>query len=385
MDGIETQLLITLTRELIRCRTGPGDERAAAEFLLDRMPGLGFTDVAQDKLGNVTGVIQGQKTGPTLLLDAHTDTIGVAPGVPWTYAPYEGQVVGGRIYGRGASDMKGALAAMLTAATRVKPSSLAGKLVVSASVMEEVLEGAALRSVMDRFKPDYVVIGEASELKIVRGGRGRAEIVIETTGRPAHTSAPHQGVNAVEAMLPVIQNIQSMEPGSHPVLGQGVMVLTDIISEPYPGHSVIPSVCRATYDRRLLVGESQASVLEALGGLGTIPGAGLEVRLARGKYRAFTGEVVEMDKWFPAWVLETGHPFLRAAAGALTQAGLDAGFTTYQFCTNAAYSIGIAGVPTIGFGPSRESLVHIVDEYVEIEQLAGAARGYRALIETLLA
>jgi putative selenium metabolism hydrolase len=385
MHEIDAQLVVRLTQELIRRKTGPGDEQAVAEFLLEVMPGLGFQEVALDVLGNVTGVIQGAEQGPTLLFDAHTDTIGVAPGVPWTYEPYQGTVAGSRLYGRGASDMKGALAAMLAAAAAADRSRLAGRVVVSASVMEEVLEGAALKAVMARFKPDYVVIGEASDLKIVRGGRGRAEILIETIGRPAHTSAPHQGINAVEAMLPVIQGIQAMKPGSHPVLGEGVMVLTDIISEPYPGHSVIPSRCRATYDRRLLVGETQAGLFESLDNLETIPGATLDTRLATGEYRTFTGEVVAMEKWFPAWLLETSHPFVHAAAGALEKAGLEVSFTTYQFCTNAAYSIGTAGVPTIGFGPSQEILVHIVDEFVEIEQLAGAARGYRALMETLLA
>ena len=89
-------------------------------------------------------------------------------------------------------------------------------------------------------------------------------------------------------------------------------------------------------------------------------------------------------KWFPAWLIERSHPFVAAAARGLQAAGLAVEYGTYNFCTNGAYSAGIATVPTIGFGPSPEALAHTVDEYVELEQLHSCARGYRAIIESVL-
>ncbi|MCQ4379972.1 peptidase dimerization domain-containing protein, partial [Clostridioides difficile] len=91
--------------------------------------------------------------------------------------------------------------------------------------------------------------------------RGRGEIVVETFGKPAHSANPEKGVNAVYKMANVIQKIQQLVPPTHPVLGDGILVLTDIKSSPYPGASVVPDYCKATFDRRLLVGETREGVL----------------------------------------------------------------------------------------------------------------------------
>ena len=99
--------------------------------------------------------------------------------------------------------MKGALAAMVHAAAGVDRRRMKGRVVVSASPMEEVLEGTALQEVMRRYPPDFVVIGEATDLNLARGGRGRAEVHLETLGIPAHSSAPHLGRNAALDMMKV--------------------------------------------------------------------------------------------------------------------------------------------------------------------------------------
>lgn len=384
MPDIQTQSIITLTQQLVQISSESGREEKIAAFLSKEMLALGFDNVWSDEHGSVVGEIHCARSGPTILLDAHIDTVGVAPGAAWKYDPYGGELADGRIYGRGASDMKGALGAMLAAAAALDRDRLAGRVIVVGSVLEEVLEGVALKAVMDATGPDYVVIGEASELRLVRGGRGRAEIHLETIGRPSHSSAPQNGVNAVHAMITAIQAIDTLELPTHPVIGEAIMALTDIISEPYPGHSVIPSRCHATYDRRLMPGETRESVLESLVGLPTIPEARLNVAIAEGEYTSFTGTVLRSEKWFPAWLLETTDPFVQKAAAGLQKAGLVVDYDTYRFCTNAAYSIGTAGVPTVGFGPSCEDLVHISDEYIQVEQLLTAARGYKGIVESVL-
>lgn len=373
-----------LAQQLVRLPGEAGDEQRVSEFLLAAMPALGFERVAMDANGSVTGEIEGTRAGPTLLFDAHTDTVGIAPGVPWQQAPHGAAIANGRLYGRGSTDMRGALAAMLAAAAGVERNRLAGRVVVCASVLEEVLEGVALRAVMERAQPDFVVIGEPSNLRLVHGGRGRAEIKLTAIGRPGHTSAPQHALNAVLALLPAMQAIEALPMPVHPQVGSAIIALTDIISEPYPGHSVVPSICRATYDRRLLPGETESDVLAALTALQLPGGAQLQVAIATGEYRAFTGSVLACRKWFPAWYIERSHPLVEAAARGLQAAGLAVEYGTYNFCTNGAYSAGIAAVPTIGFGPSPEALAHTVDEYVELEQLHGCARGYRAIIESVL-
>ncbi len=376
--------LIRFTQELVRLPSEAGQEKAVADYLLGLFGELGYDTTRMDRFGNVIAEIHGAAPGPTLLLDAHTDTVGVPPGADWSKDPYGGEISGDRLYGRGSSDMKGSLAAMIVALSALDRSKLSGRVVLSASVLEEVLEGAALEHVMHATRPDFVIIGEASDLQIIRGGRGRAEILLEVQGRPSHSSAPEQGINAVEGMLNAVRALGDIDLPEHPFVGRAILVLTDIISEPYPGHSVIPTRCRATFDRRLLPGENRDAVLEPLARLPTIQGAKLQASIRTGKYTSFTGLELTLEKWFPAWLLAADHPIVRRAGAGLAAAGLPISHGAYNFCTNAAYSIGKAGVPTIGFGPSVEAMAHITDEYVELEALEKACMGFMAIIRSLL-
>ena len=362
--------LIAFTQSLIRCPSPPGEESAVVDLILAEMRAVGFDAFWRDDVGNAVGVIMGAEPGLTLLLDSHCDTVGIAPGVPWQHDPFGGEIEDGFIYGRGAADMKGALAAMIHAAAGVERRRLRGRVLVTATVMEENLEGAALKAVMDATPPDFVVIGEATELRLVRGGRGRAEIHLETIGRPAHSSTPHLGRNAVLDMLPVIQAIAKLPLPVDPFLGPGVLALTDIISDPYPAYSVIPSRCRVTYDRRLLAGETEADVLSAMTGLPGLEGIELRAAIAQGEHQTYTGAMLHGPKFLPAWLLDETDPFVQTALQGLRAAGLDPAFGAYRFCTNAAYSAGTAGVPTVGFGPGREADAHVIDERLAVEESA---------------
>ena len=384
MALIDTDKLIRTTQDMIQIPSEAGQELEIAKYLLDEMDIQGFDDVSVDEYGTVTGVVEGAQPGPTIVMDAHTDTVGVAPTTRWTYDPYGGEIIEDRLYGRGSSDMKGSLAAMMAAAVSIDRSKNAGRVVVSASVMEEVLEGAALEMVIDHYKPDFVIIGEASDMKIVHGGRGRAEIQVETIGQPAHTSAPHQGINAVEAMIPAIQAIQNLKLPTDPFVGEAVVALSEIISEPYPTQSVIPYRCRAKFDRRLIPGENQHNVLDEFKNLPTLSGATLNAAITIGEYKSCTDRIVRREKWFPAWHLDRDHELVQAAMRALASLGMPVAYGAYNFCTNAAYSIGVAKVPTIGFGPSPESLAHIADEYVLVEDLISTATVYQAILNELM-
>ena len=376
--------LIQFTQQLIRQPSPSCAEGPLAQIVVDEMKRLGFDRVWIDKNGSAIGQIEAARPGPTLLFDAHIDTVGVAPGSLWTRDPFGGEIADSCLYGRGAADMKGALAAMLYAAGCVDKTKLAGKAVISASVMEEVYEGGALKTVMDEVRPDFVVIGEASELNLARGGRGRAEIHLETMGEPAHSSSPHLGVNAIYLMMKVIAAVDKIELGEHPLLGPAIFAMTDIISEPYPAYSVIPARCKATYDRRLLPGETEAAVLGAITSLPALKGIKFNARIAEGGHQTYTGQTLTCHKFFPAWELEESHPFVQKALSGLRASGLDPAMRAYRFCTNAAYSIGVAGVPTIGFGPGAEGDAHVVDEKIRLDDLERAALGYKGIIEAVL-
>lgn len=387
-----TEIASRLCRDLIRCPSVSGEEGQAAATLQERMNNLGFDSVSIDRYGNVIGIIEGESNGPTVLLDGHIDTVPVVDEAEWSVPPFEGIVSEGRIYGRGASDMKGAVAAMTAAACRFRDETSGrfnGRICVAGVVHEECFEGIAAREISAKVKPDFVVIGEASELNLKIGQRGRAEIVVETFGVPAHSANPEKGVNAVHMMMRLIERIEQVTPLEQPVLGQGICVLTDIKSTPYPGASVVPSSCRATYDRRLLVGEDEESVLAPFKQIiaelsDAIPEFKAKVYFAEGEENCYTGDTIKGLRFFPAWLHDESEPFMQDVLGELRLAGLEPAISHYAFCTNGSHYAGEAGIRTLGYGPSRENLAHTTDEYIEVEQLEKGVNGYHAILKGLL-
>ncbi len=362
-----------------------GGEGPVADRVVDEMRRLQYDEVGIDAAGNAVGVVEGAAAGPTILFDAHMDTVDVHPRDAWSHDPFGGDLVDGRIYGRGSSDMKGSLAAMIHGIGRLDRRVLRGRAVVSASVGEELIEGAALRTVMQEHAADFVVIGEASELDVVRSGRGRAEWVVTTKGVPSHASTPDEGVNAVHAMRAVIESVEALPMRSDAFVGDGVMCLTDIISIPHPAHSVVPSGCRATYERRLIPGDTQEGLAEEMRAACARADVGdVNIRLADTDYTTYTGVRWETPKWFAPWELPETHELVQQSLAALGSIGQRPGLRSYQFCTNGAHSAGCAGIPTIGYGPSREDQAHVTDEYVEVDQLLEASSGYQAIARTML-
>lgn len=286
--------------------------------------------------------------------------------------------------------MKGAVAAMVYAVAAIAQSEQrpAGDLCVSGTVQEENFEGIAFDHVLEQVKPDVVIIGEATELRLNIGQRGRGEIAVHTYGKSVHSANPQVGINAVTKMCPVIEGIGELKPVVHEVLGQGIAVITDIISTPYPGSSVVPNHCRITIDRRLLVGETEASVLAQFNDIlikveEADPDFSGQTELVKGEAPCYTGQKIEGLRFFPAWLMDRNSQVVLEAEKALKEAGLARTIGTYSFCTNGSQSAGVRGIDTLGFGPSRENLAHSVDEYVEVAQLEGAFRGYFALARAL--
>ena len=111
----------------------------------------------------------------------------------------------------------------------------------------------------------------------------------------------------------------------------------------------------------------------------------LQAEIAVDAYTAFTGATLRSEKFFPAWLLPEDDAFVATALAALNAAGIAARPSAYRFCTNAAYSAGLAGVPTVGFGPATEADAHVIDERLRLDDLLAAAKGYRAIIEATLA
>lgn len=388
----EQQEVIDLCRKLVQQESTSGKEQGTASVIASFMESNGFTNIHTDVYGNVLGSLVGGKPGPTVLFDGHMDTVPVPDSKVWQYAPFEAKQVGDRIYGRGTSDMKGALASMLVAAAAFAKKAdfdFAGTITVAGVVHEECFEGVAARAISKEVKPDYVVIGEASHLSLKIGQRGRAEIVLESFGKSCHSANPEKGINAVYKMMKAVDAIQQIEPLHHPIMGDGILELTDMKSYPYPGASVVPDYCRATYDRRLLVGETKVSVLAPIETLldnlmADDPEAKYRVSYATGRESCYTGAEIEGERFFPGWLEDESTPWIQNVKSAIEARGYHPQITQYNFCTNGSHYAGEAQIPTIGLGPSLESLAHTVDEYIEVSELFGAVDCYQGLMTALL-
>ena len=392
MEKEREEQVISLCQKLIQQKSYSGEESGVVGVLSENMKQMGFDEVTVDKYGNIIGCIKGNRPGKKVLFDGHIDTVPVTEEAEWLYPPFAAEIHDGKIYGRGTSDMKGAVAAMTCAASNYAKDTgkdFAGEIYVAGVVHEECFEGVAAREINKSVRPDYVVIGEASQLNLKIGQRGSAEIVIETFGKPCHSANPEKGINAVYKMAKVIGAIRTLVPTHHPVLGDGILELTDIKSAPYPGASVVPEYCRATYDRRLLVGETKESVLEPINGLlEKLMAEDSELKVkasyAVGRERCHTGNEIEGERFFPGWLYDKDDDFVQAVYTKLTDKGFTPEITQYNFCTNGSHYAGEAKIKTFGLGPSRENLAHTLNEYVEIEQLTKVTECYYGVMEALL-
>lgn len=383
--------LIAFCQEAVRIPSPSGQEEGVARLIKRTMEEYGFDEVEIDENGSVLGCMHGKRPGKNILLDGHIDNVDVVDADLWAHDPFAAEIDGGKIYGRGTSDMKGSVTAMITAVADYANDTkreFAGSIYVSCTVHEECFEGVASREITKRAHPDFVIIGEATTTTVKIGQRGRAEIVVETEGKSCHSSNPEKGVNAVYHMMAVIEEIRKIVPNEHPILGKGILELTDIISTPYPGASVVPSLCRATFDRRTLVGEDEAVILGQIEEAITraearIPELKARTYLAEGSELCWTGKTISAKRYFPAWLIDEQNPLVQKALAGLRASGIEAPVSHFAFCTNGSHFCGEAGIPTIGYGPSLESLAHTRDEYIEIDQLVRACHGFYSILAQL--
>jgi putative selenium metabolism hydrolase len=393
---------LALCRELVRIESLSGGERGVAEAVARAMTALGYDDVRVDELGTVLGVRQGGAAGggPALLVDAHTDVVPATEPGAWRFPPFSAERADGRIWGRGATDVKGSLAAAVVGIGLLPREALAGPVLVSASVGEECVEGLAVGHVLERRPVRAAIICEPTGLAVGLGHRGRASVVVEAAGRAAHTSragapAGHppghppkvgpgrgSGINAVYRLTEAIARVRAMTPRADDLLGRGHSELVEIGSLPFPGSSMVPYHATARFDRRLVRGETREGVLaetaEALRGL-----EGVSAGLHAATLTCYTGASFTVEAFHPGWAVPPEAPHACAARQALREAGLGDDVFYAPYCTNGVATAGLHGLPTLVYGAGDISAAHAVDESVAEAELVAAARGYQALARAL--
>lgn len=378
--------VVRFLRDIIAIPSTSTKEKEVVHRIAAEMRAAGLEDVHFDPIGNVLG-----RTGRgpvTILYDAHVDTVGVGDPSAWSFDPFAGKLEDGVVYGRGASDNKAAIAAMVYGARILRELGAgdAFTLWVAGVVEEEACDGWAVDETIrtGHVRPDFVVLGEATNLDVYRGHRGRCEIKIVTKGVSCHASAPERGVNALYKMQRILAGIEELNGRlkDDPFLGKGTVAATSI--ECKTGSlNAVPDECTLYVDRRLTVGETAESSIAEIRAL---PGAGdAAVELLRYSDPSWTGYRKDVPKDFPTWVLPEDHVLVQAGVEAAQSVlGRRPAVGRWVFSTDGVATMGRLGIPTIGFGPGEERWAHSVEDQVPVDHLVHAMAFYALFPEVLV-
>jgi putative selenium metabolism hydrolase len=376
-------------QELVRIPSLSTHEEAVASRLADEMRRVGFSEVWTDRVGNVVGRI-GAGSGPKLLLNGHMDVVDVGDLSRWPHPPYEAVIENGVLYGRGACDMKGGLAAMVYAVEALRDAGvqLAGDLYVVGVVQEEPCEGLAVQVLVEKegIRPDYVVLGEPSDLQIRVGHRGRLEMQVKVRGRAAHASAPDLGSNAIHNAARLIFGIELLAPrlASDAFLGQGTVAVTEIESQA-ASRNAVPDSCTFYIDRRLTLGETERKALAEIQNIINTEEIDAQVSVTEYRAASYCGYDCQARSSFPAWAMPQDHPLVQALVRSVRETlGYRPRLGRWNFSTDGAYTAGMANIPTVGFGPGEERYAHTQHEQVRLNDIVDAARVYAQLAVELL-
>jgi acetylornithine deacetylase len=343
---------------------GSAGEEEIARFVAEWLARAGLeVEVEEAAPGrpNVVAVARGSGGGRSLMLNAHTDTVGVA-------AMEDGltpRIEDGRLYGRGSFDMKGSLAAIMLAGREAARSGLRGDVIVTAVVDEEV-GSVGTEAMVRKWRADAAIVTEPTSMHVSIAHKGFVAFEVETRGRAAHGSRPDLGVDAIAKMGRVLVWIEAVDqslrsrPG-HQLLGSGSVHASLIAGG--QEYSSYPERCLLQGERRTVPGETVLQVEEELGSI--IAQLRADDPQFEGSFRTvFSRQPYEIDEDEPIVELVRRH------AG-------DAEIAGEMFWTDAAL-IAAAGIPTVLFGPAGEG-AHAAVEWVDLEQLQRCVEIYTAV------
>ena len=349
-----------------------------------------FDRVWVDGFGNLLGRLGRGRT--IIAIDAHCDTVGPGDRAAWKHDPYRGKIAGGRVWGRGAGDQKGAIPAMVYAARIIRDLRLPldeYTLYVVATVMEEDCDGLCWQYIVqeDKLRPDVVVVTDSTNCRILRGQRGRMEIGVTATGRSCHGSMPHLGDNAVYKIAKVVREIEKLNDrlADDPFLGKGTVTVSYIDCRT-PSLCAVPDRAYIHLDRRLTRGENKAQALREVRDAVKRAGVRARVELPRYERASHTGLVYPTKKYYPTWLMaEDSRPVAAAVRAYQALFRQKPAVGRWTFSTNGVAINGMFGIPCVGFGPAEESVAHSVNDSVPIEHLVRAAAMYAAFPQSYIA
>jgi acetylornithine deacetylase len=377
LDDVE--LLDILTGLLRTPSENPtGTEEAAGRFMQDVLRRHGIPaelSWAAPGRPNVVARIPGRRPGKTLLLNGHLDTVPAGDG--WTLDPYGGLLRDGRVYGRGACDMKAGVASMAYAAILLARTGnpFAGELLLFFNADEERVNLGMLKFLADGGTADYAVIGEPSDLDVCTGHRGVTRFWAQTFGVPGHTSVVEKPDNAIYKMARLVTGLEELghavRARTHPFIGAACLTVGEVHGGTAP--NIVPGLCRAHIDRRTLPGEQRDEIVR-------------EVDACLSGIAGRHGFRYELDcyQFLPATHLDHDHLLVRSMAESAAAIRGEARIKPFGATCEAPFFAVERGIPTLVCGPGSLAQAHTVDEYVEAAQVRDAALIYADLVQRLL-
>ena len=380
--AVDVDAVVGLTGDLVRIRSEnpPGRETEVVDHLQRILAEMGLPGTVVEPVPGrqslLVATADASRTGkPVLLVNGHLDTVPVRPDA-WRHDPFGGHVRDGRLYGRGAADMKGGVAAAITALQVCRtldlelPCELAFHLVAD----EELggTHGTAALVARGLVDADACLDPEPTGLRLCVAERGLMFATVRTRGVPAHGSVPSRGRSAIISAAAIAQVLHDNEFAQtpHPLLGRTTCNVGVIRGG--SGPNVVPEECELRIDRRVLPGEDAAGlvrgIVDRIASLGLVQGVDYDI---------------EVDTFCESSEIDAEHPFVadvNRSVSAMT--GRRAGLTGLPFTTDARFMRNQLGIPSVVFGPGELDVAHTVDEYVDVEALVSAVGVYAHLYAT---
>jgi putative selenium metabolism hydrolase len=307
------------------------------------------------------------------------------------YDPFGAEIVDGVMHGRGTSDMKGALAAMVYGAKMLvdRGVPLHGELYLAGAVQEEPCEGLGMQVLMEEegLLVDSVVLGEATHLQVARGQRGRLEVEVTVHGRSCHASAPERGVNAIYGAARLLFGLEMLsgQLAEDRFLGPGTLAVTHI-ENTAGSRNAVPDSCTFLVDRRLTLGETETKALSEIQAVVLREDANATISVPDYTSTSFTGYEARVRAYYAPWALDRDHPLVQQVSKAVrAELGYRPDVGKWTFSTDGVYTMGVAGIPTVGFGPGEEKYAHTADEQIRLVDVYRAAQAYARIATTVLA
>lgn len=399
---------IDFCKRLVQTASETGNEEAVANLFRIELEKLGFDSVVVDDFGNVCCRIAGGAGDGNMLFSGHLDHVGVETHLPgregrWPFDPFEGRLSEGYIWGRGASDVKGSLAAQVYAAYLLKSLGikLSGDLIIAGVVNDEPAFPLGIRYLCETTLPhlgwfvDAAVVGSATGLEVALGHMGKVELEVCIEGLSRHVSLDTgEAINPIyesQTLLDILKHIGKQLPES-PVLGKEKMAPTIVetlpkVSSIRPWHkvsSIIPSEYLVIINWRFLPGRTKEQVIIEL------EKACLEaskknrrfkcrVRQRNFTVRSYRGFEKTVSASCDPFLMSETHPFVRRVKKALEAVGRAPHLITWPVPTYAGYLGGTLGIPTVGYSPCEYRFNHTPEDRISVEGLCDAIVGYAAI------